>query len=166
MILLIINRFKNWVLSKTPNGNWMLTDALALRGNFTKTFGTLPNYYDTKNEFTGIMSKSDGKEADATTDHPLIRLKSNTVVTAEDVIADTDYPKIMLKIDADPESKRQICQAQKALGLKMGSHEVLVSLVGEEVLAPVTHTKEGDMKIYDEWNLHKLFDVIKKEAML
>ena len=166
MILLITNRSKNWLSSKSPNGDWMLTDALALRGNFTKTFGTLPIYYDTKNGFKGIMSESDGKEADATTDHPLIQLKSNTVVTAEDVIADPDYPKILLKIDADPESERQTCQAQKALGLRMGSHKNLVSLVGEELLAPVTHTEDGDMKSYNEWNLHQLFDVIKKEAML
>ena len=166
MILLITNRSKNWLSSKSPNGDWMLTDALALRGNFTKTFGTLPIYYDTKNGFKGIMSESDGKEADATTDHPLVQLKSNTVITAEDVITNTAYPKIVLRINANPESERQTCQAQKALGLRMGSHKNLVSLVGEELLAPVTHTEDGDQKSYKEWNLHELFDVIEKEAML
>ena len=62
------------------------------------------------------MSTSNGKDDDTTTDHPLLRLKSNTVVTAADVIADTTYPKIVLKINANPESERQTSQAQKALG--------------------------------------------------
>ena len=166
MVLLVHTRAKSWVLSKTPGGDWLLTDALSLRGNFTTTLSSLPNYYDTKNGFTGIISDSDGKKADETADHPLLKLKSNTVVTAQELIDDPEYPKILTMVDAVPEAERQTCQAQKALGLKIGTYEVLVSLVGEELLAPVTQTEDGDVKPYDEWNMHELFDLIEKEALL
>ena len=48
----------------------------------------------------------------------------------------------------------------------MGTFEILKSMVGEDMLAPVIQAEDGSRKSFDEWNMHELFDLIKKEAML